>query len=191
MERAPWRGGIFERLVKSTKRCLRKVVGRARLRYDELITVMTDIEAEINSRPLTYIDADDLDELLTPSHFLYGRRILSLPDGLSEEKGDEEFDPTQPKLGHRLKHLNVMLNRSWKRWRGKYLLELCEAHRRHGENPNVIPPSVGDVVLVEEDDKPCGLWKLARVTSLITGRDGHTRGAVLHVPSSGIGGTLQ
>ena len=89
-------------------------MGRARLRYDELITVMTDIEAVINSRPLTYIDADDLDEALTPSHFLHGRQILGLPDGLSEEKGDEEFDPTQPKLGRRLKHLNVMLNRFWK-----------------------------------------------------------------------------
>ena len=94
---------------------------------------------------------------------------MGLPDGLSEEKGDEEFDPTQPKLGRHLKHLNVMLNWFWKRWRGEYLLELCEAHCCHGGNPNAIPPSVGDVVLVEEDDKPCGLWKLAGVTSLITG----------------------
>ena len=73
VERAPWWGGIFERLVKSTKRCLRKVVGRSRLYYDELITVVTEIEAVINSRPLTYLSADDLDEPLTPSHFLCGR----------------------------------------------------------------------------------------------------------------------
>ena len=64
----------------------------------------------------------------------------------------------------------------------EYLLELREVHRSHEGNPNAIPPSVGDVIFVEEDDKPRGVWKLARVTSLITRRDGHTRGAVLHVP---------
>ena len=46
-------------------------------------------------------------------------------------------------------------------------------------------------MLVEEEDKPRGIWKLARVTSLITGKDGHTRGAILHVPSSGGNGVLQ
>ena len=44
---------------------------------------------------------------------------------------------------------------------------------------------------MEEEEKSRGLWKLARVRSLITGRDGHMRGAVLHVPSSGGNGTLQ
>ena len=70
VERAPWWGGMFERMVKSTKRCLRKVVGRAKLYYDELSTLLVEIEAVINSRPLTYLSAEDLDEPLTPSHFL-------------------------------------------------------------------------------------------------------------------------
>ena len=191
VERAPWWGGIFERLVKSTKRCLRKVVGRSRLYYDELITVVTEIEAVINSRPLTYLSADDLDEPLTPSHFLCGRRLQNLPDGLSEEKGEDEFTLSQPKLSRRLKHLNATLNQFWKRWRGEYLLELREAHRHHGGKQGAVPPSVGDIVLVEDEDHPRALWKLARVSSLITGRDGHTRGAVLHVPSSGGEGTLR
>ena len=86
VERAPWWGGVFEHLVKSTKRCLRKVVGRARLFYDELSTVLTEIEAVINCRPLMYISAEDLDEPLTPSHFLYRRRIQNLSDGLSEHR---------------------------------------------------------------------------------------------------------
>ena len=79
VERAPWWGGLFERMVKSTKRCLRKVIGRSKLYYDELLTILVDVEGVINSRPLTYMAADDLDEPLTPSHFLYGRRILTLP----------------------------------------------------------------------------------------------------------------
>ena len=82
MEKATWWGGIFERMIKSTKRCLRKIVGQAKLSYDELITALTEIEAVVNSRPLTYLSPEDLEEPLTPSHFLCGRRILSLPDGL-------------------------------------------------------------------------------------------------------------
>ena len=70
-------------------------------------------------------------------------------------------------------------------------MELRESHRHHGGNSNAAPPTVGDIVLVEEEDKPQGIWKLARVTSLIAGKDGHTRGAILHVPSSGGNGVLQ
>ncbi len=69
MEKAPWWGGFFERLIKSTKRCLRKIVGQGKLYYDELRTVLVEMEAVINSRPLTYLSAEDLDEPLTPSHF--------------------------------------------------------------------------------------------------------------------------
>ena len=48
IERAPWWGGIFERMVQSTKRCLRKVIGRAKLKYEELLTVIIEVEAIVN-----------------------------------------------------------------------------------------------------------------------------------------------
>ena len=52
MERAPWWGGLFERrLDHSTKRCLRKIVGKAKLSYEELLTTLTEIEMVINCRP--------------------------------------------------------------------------------------------------------------------------------------------
>ena len=52
-------GGIFERLIKSVKRCLRKIVGQARLTYDEMTTALVEVEGVINSRPLTYVAMDD------------------------------------------------------------------------------------------------------------------------------------
>lgn len=55
LERAPWWGGMFEWLIKSVKRCLRKIVGRCSLTYKELTTVVTEVEAVLNSRPLTSI----------------------------------------------------------------------------------------------------------------------------------------
>ena len=54
IERAPWWGGFFERMVQLLKRCLRKLVGRAKLTYEELLTGVTEVELILNSRPLTY-----------------------------------------------------------------------------------------------------------------------------------------
>ena len=62
------------------KTCLKKVIGRARLTYDELLTVIVECETIINSRRLTFVYSDDLEEPLTPEHLLHGRRILSLPE---------------------------------------------------------------------------------------------------------------
>ena len=80
VEKAPWWGGIFERMVRSTKRCLKKMIGRAQLSYDEILTAVTEVESIINSRPLSYVSTDDMEEPLTPSHFLTGRRLLNVPD---------------------------------------------------------------------------------------------------------------
>ena len=49
LAKAPWWVGIFERLIRSTKRCLRKVIGRAKFSYDELLTAVIEIESVINS----------------------------------------------------------------------------------------------------------------------------------------------
>ena len=53
LERAPWWGGFFERMVRSVKRCLRKVLGNSKLTVEELTTVLVEIEGTLNSRPLT------------------------------------------------------------------------------------------------------------------------------------------
>ena len=82
VELAPWWGGAFERLVRSTKRCLRKQIGRAGFSLDEMITALAEIEAVINSRPLSYVSADDMEEAVTPSHLIVGHRILNLSDHL-------------------------------------------------------------------------------------------------------------
>ena len=82
---------MFEHMVKSTKRCLRKMIGRAHFSFDELIAALAEIEAVINSRPLSYISAINLEEPLNPFHLLVGRRIINLPDHLGHlTDGDSE-----------------------------------------------------------------------------------------------------
>jgi hypothetical protein len=58
-EKAPWHGGFWERLIKSTKRCLKKSIGRASLTFEELRTILVEIEATLNNRPLTFIYDDE------------------------------------------------------------------------------------------------------------------------------------
>ena len=77
MERTPW----WERLVRSVKRCLQKSVGRSLLTFEELCTLVVEIEATLNNRPLTYIydDEEGLSYPLTPADLIYGRQIATMP----------------------------------------------------------------------------------------------------------------
>ena len=186
LEKAPWWGGLFERMIKSVKRCLRKVVGRAKFSYDELHTAIVEIEAIVNSRPLSYVHPDDHEEPLTPSHLLVGRRLLSLPDYLNhlQPEDDPDFELTAESLERQAKHLGNVINHFWKRWRHEYLLNLRQSHcqqRSRGSSRDISP---GDIVIVHNEDLPRAFWKLARVLRLITGKDEKTRGAVLQVAGS-------
>ena len=108
LEQAPWWGGYFERMIKSAKRCLKKCLGRSTLSYDELLTFITETEAVLNSRPLTFVSMDDLEEPLTPSHLFCGYRVLSLPDEVVPDM--EEYCPNPSKLNRRAKHLKLTLD---------------------------------------------------------------------------------
>ena len=86
LERAPWWGGFFERLIRSVNRCLKKILKNAKLSYEELLTVVTEVECVLNSRPLTYVSSEDIEEPLTPSHLMTGRRLLSIPDEIAVDE---------------------------------------------------------------------------------------------------------
>ena len=70
---APWHGGFFERLVRSVKELLSKELKCYRLSYEELQTVLFEIECILNNRPITYYYSTDIEPCLTPNHLLYGR----------------------------------------------------------------------------------------------------------------------
>ena len=55
VEKAPWWGGYWERLVRSIKSPIKKVIGRSTVSYDEMCTLLTEVEAVINTRPLTFM----------------------------------------------------------------------------------------------------------------------------------------
>ena len=184
LPKAPWWGGVFERLIQSTKRCLRKIIGQASFSYDELLTTVIEVEGVLISRPLSYLSVDDLDEPLTPSHLLSGRRILSLPDHLYCESDKEEFKIDHSTITRRLMHINKTLDWFCKCWRQEYLLELRESHRYHCGHANPSQVSVGDVT-VHSDSQPRGFWRLGCVEEVLVGKDEKIRGAVLRVAGEG------
>ena len=108
LEKAPSRGGIFERLIKSAKCCLRKMIGRAALTYDELVRLVVKNEAVLNSRTLSYISSDDQKEPLTPSHLLIGYRVLTLPDPPRDI--DPDYQESASSLTHRTKDVAKVSN---------------------------------------------------------------------------------
>ena len=102
-EHAPHFGGLWEAVVKSFKKHLKVVVGETKLTFEELTTFLAQIEACLNSRPLTPLpEVSDGIDALTPGHFLIGRPISSLPD---------QADSYRPMSLLRRWHLCQMLTR--------------------------------------------------------------------------------
>ena len=184
VEKAPWWGGVFERLVKSTKRCLRKFIGQANFSLDELHMAVVEVESIINSGPLTYLSPSDLEEPLTPSHLIAGKRVINLPDDLGywADLDDGDFTVSQEQVRKRVKHSNLVLNHFWRRWRQEYLAELRESHRNYSQRCSGVPTiSVGDVVVVHDDHLPRGFWKLGLVEELFKGQNGIPRVALVRL----------
>ena len=180
IDRAPWWGGFWERMVKSVKRCLRKSVGRTTLTMEELSTLLTEVESVINVRPLTYVydDTEGCTYTLCPSHLLCGRIIANTPS-----KFHYEIVSIQEALTRRAKHNRTLLRHFNTRWKKDYLLSLREFHsiKRKARSSRSI--EVGDVVVLKNDCTKRAFWKLAVVKSLIEGSDGVVRAAVVKVGS--------
>ena len=180
-------GGFFERLVRSTKRCLKKILGSARLTYEELLMLLVETECILNSRPLTYAysQEDDVEEPLTPSHLLSGRRLLSrIAD--QEDSGQEVGNEDRENLSKRARYMKLLLNHFWRPWQMEYLTELRQHHAVQWKTFNkgtIIKES--DLVILKEDKVPRNSWKLGRVKDLHIGKDGQARGATVTLPREG------
>jgi hypothetical protein len=104
--RAHWWGGFYERLVKSVKLSLKKIFGNAMLDAEQMTTILTEIEAQINSRPLTYIGAEPNDlEALTQAQILIGRNLQAFPS-----KDTKVMKHTSNALKKRLQYHQRLVN---------------------------------------------------------------------------------
>lgn len=161
---APWWGGWWERLIGCTKQILRRILGRASLEFEELYTIICDIESLMNSRPLTTISEDTEDLVpLTPSMFLQGIRETGLPDLDNLENVN---------LKGRLRYLLKLKKDLRSRFRVEYLGQLKNSK---GVAKNDKKIAVGDVVLVGHDNQKRINWPLAKIIEVYPGKDGAIR----------------
>ena len=156
------------------KKCLRN----ARLSHDQLSTALVEVEAVLNSRSLTYV-YNEMEERLTPSHLIVGRRILSVPSRCSINKVEGSTET----LTRRTKYLQRTLDHFWNRWRTEYLIELREYHRHSKRSNSNREVKVGDVGCLHDHKTPRQLWRLEKIERLLPGRHGYVRNAIVRVKS--------
>ena len=140
-----------------TKGTLKKTLGRAYVTLPSLQTLVVEIKAHLNNRPLTYV-CSDLNEPqpLMPSHLLYTRMINTLPHPIVEhdELTDDDYCTGHTCMLHdnltkKAKAQAMLLQHFWNHWKGEYLISLRETHTANGTNTETI--QVGDVIIVHDE----------------------------------------
>ena len=167
---APWWGGFYERMMKTIKTPLKKILGRSVYSSDEIYTMLTEVEAMVNSRPLTYV-SDEASEMkyLTPASFLVGRELINIPV--------EPVKSTEKSLRKKeLKKIMLMQNRTlnllWKTLREEYKRNLGTVPTKIEDSQCISP---GELVMVTEHYIPRAKWRVGLVEKCKAGPDQRVR----------------
>ncbi|XP_066583786.1 uncharacterized protein [Prorops nasuta] len=170
----PHFGGMWEAGVKSFKHHFKRVIGDRLTTFEELNTLVIEIESILNSRPLCAISSDPNDPTaLTPAHWFIGEPFTALPEHdllsvpenrLSSwqiiKKGRQEF---------------------WRRWSEEYLGELQKRYKWTESKGEL---QLGILVLIKDKNLPPLQWQLGRVIDLHPGLDGVVRVATVKTSNS-------
>ena len=165
-----WVGSYWERMIRTIKSCIYKTTGRKHYNYFEYVTLLSDVENCINSRPLTYLNEDTLD-VVTPNSFLKCTTGRSL---IFNNSSEEVSPPGQSDVIGVLQKREDMLQRFKDSWYDEYLLSLREASRDLYQPTWENKIAVGDIVLVSSN-KTRNQWHMGRVTEILHGADEKTR----------------
>ncbi|XP_055614983.1 uncharacterized protein LOC129761292 [Toxorhynchites rutilus septentrionalis] len=164
---APHMGGVWERLVRSTKEILKALDDGKRLTDEILQTCIVEAEDMINSRPLTYVsqESDEM-EALTPNHFLRGPpsslRNAAIPPPYPAEALRDTYKRSQQ-----------LASELWQRWIKEYVPSLNQRTKWFGETKQL---KAGDLVyIVEGNNRKC--WVREIVEEPIVSSDGRIRQA--------------
>ena len=159
---APHFGGLWEAGIKSLKHHLKRIVGNAILSHEEFLTLVTQIEAILNSRPLCPVSNDPNDlTALTPAHFLVGSSLVALPE--------RDYSDISMNRLNRWQLIQKFVNILWKRWSNEYLNKL---QQRPKWSKGQVMFKEGDIVLVKNNEHSGYLkWNLARILKVYPGKD--------------------
>jgi len=169
--------GLWEAAVKSAKFHLRRVLGDSLLTYEDMYTLLVQIEACLNSRPFQPLSTDINDLTpLTPSHFLIGDSLAAQPD---ENVTDAKISTLE-----RYKLLAQKTQRFWQRWSKEYpsTLQL----RTKWKKDCATSLQLGSLVVLMDENTPPLRWAMAQVVNLHPGADGVIRVASVRLSSGNV-----
>lgn len=162
---APHMGGLWEAGVKSFKKHLKRISHSQNFTFEEFSTILTRIEACLNSRPLSPMSDNPSDLCaLTPGHFLIGNSLLSPPE--------PNFAEHSLSYANRWQKLKILYHHFARRWKEEYLKEL---HKRFKWKYPQRDYAVGDLVIIRQDNLPPNQWRLGRIEAVIRGNDSRVR----------------
>ncbi|GFV15910.1 uncharacterized protein TNCV_988931 [Trichonephila clavipes] len=133
-------GGLWETNIKSLKYHFKRVAGNSKFSYEELLTLITQIEANLNSRPLTTLSSNvDDSEVLTPANFLIRRPIRAIVEPSLLQCESNRLNVWQ--------RITQSVQTIWKRWSLSYLNSLQQRKKWIVDKENL---KLGDMVLIRE-----------------------------------------
>ena len=162
---APHTGGLWEGNIRMMKYHLKRVVGNSYLTYEQFSTVLTQIEAILNSRPLCPMSTDVNDLMpLTPGHSLIGQPLTAIPQPLYTEINTNRLSNYE--------YLQHLVQNFWSRWKKEYLLQLQQRNKWKFQSRNF---EVGQLVLLKNVTSYSMVWNLGRIVDIYHGSDGLVR----------------
>lgn len=161
---SPTFNGLAEAAVKTTKHHLMRTIGETVMTFEELSTLLYQIEAVVNMRPICPISSDPNElSALTPAHFLN-----LMPTAIPEENLEE----TKINWLSRWQLIQRLHQNFWSRWKNEYLNQLQKRGKWNVKKPNV---EIGELVLIKDENLPSSKWAMGRVVETHPGDDGCTR----------------
>ncbi|KAK3750306.1 hypothetical protein QZH41_001774 [Actinostola sp. cb2023] len=172
-------GGVWERMIGVVRRILDSMLTTVAAKYltpEVLTTLMAEISAIVNGRPLVPVSCDPTaPEVLTPS------TILTLkPRMMKAAPSDFDSKDLHSKLWRQVQQL---ANQFWARWRREYIHTLQERQKWHYESPNL---QVGALVLLRDKEVARNCWPMARITQVFKAADDKVRMVELMTATEGI-----
>lgn len=165
---SPHFNGLAEAAVRSIKHHLKRLLHTTHFTYEEMATCLAQIEAVLNSRPLTPLSSNPLDfSALTPSHFLIGRQLNALP-----HSQDSDVDIGKINRLERFKRIECIRRHFWDRFSLEYVALLQQKVKLHSTKTEL---KLGSLVLIKDRALPPSIWSLGRVTKVYPGSDGISR----------------
>ena len=154
--KASHHGGVWERCIRTVRKVLSAITTEQVLDDERLSTLMCEVEAVVNGRPIPKVSDDPRDlEALTPNHLLLLRKGSQLPPGV--------FTKSDNYVRRKWKQVQYPADVFWKRWVKEYLPSLQERQRWTRVRRNF---AIGDIVLLVDENTPRNTWPLGRIVEV-------------------------